>query len=71
MLVFHTAGVPYAPAGKGSCLDPYFTKVKCCTPVLLLFASRWARLCALIFPVPAFCLLFATFVVHWAVALAH
>lgn len=26
MLVFHTAGVPYRPAGKGSCLDPYFTK---------------------------------------------
>jgi hypothetical protein len=27
MLVFHTAGVPYKPAGKGSCLDPVFTKV--------------------------------------------
>ena len=27
MLVFHTAGVPYKPSGKGSCLDPYFTKV--------------------------------------------
>lgn len=27
MLVFHTAGVPYKPAGKGSCIDPVFTKV--------------------------------------------
>jgi len=26
-LVFHTAGVSFAPSGKGSCLDPYFTKV--------------------------------------------
>jgi len=33
MLVFHTAGVPYRPAGKGSCLDPYFTKVSALCPV--------------------------------------
>lgn len=25
-LVFHTAGVPYQPASKGTCLDPVFTK---------------------------------------------
>ncbi|KAJ1476903.1 hypothetical protein T484DRAFT_1670173 [Baffinella frigidus] len=25
-LAFHTAGVPYAPAHKGSCLDPAFTR---------------------------------------------
>jgi len=36
MLVFHTAGVPYKPSGKGSCLDPYFTKV----------GALWRALCS-------------------------
>jgi hypothetical protein len=40
MLVFHTAGVPYKPAGKGSCLDPYFTQVRICCLLALRQTKR-------------------------------
>jgi len=39
-LVFHTAGVSFAPSGKGSCLDPYFTKVAPARGVRFSLKSR-------------------------------